>query len=150
MALSHTLQTFSQFSEAGMNGIVTIPRISSFILVLLVTATNAIPFKNFGKAFPTLASSYNALTPAAKMVAESEILNMGQFDANRTVLSTTGRYYIVEDATNDTATNTTTAPKRRKFSGTPPTAYTSQGLFISCPRLSFLHNGVSKCCCTHT
>lgn len=105
--------------------------ISTFLIVLLIAHTNAVDFTDFHKSFPNLVKDYEALPASAQTIAQDEIRNMGHYDAPRTRLSGTGKYFIVEDAVNATAAGAASV-QRRLVSGTAPTYYTSRGYESSC------------------
>ena len=97
----------------------------SSVLVVLIIPTNAVKFTNYRSSFPDLVEDYDELDDIDKTIAEDEIRKMGSYDAPRTRLSRTGKYFIIEEAVN--ATETGSLVQRRMISGTAPTNYTARG-----------------------
>ena len=89
-----------------------------------------------------LAQAFGALAPDAQALAQQELDRMGAFDADRTFLSASGKFYIVDDAFLQPAEPGAAAepePGRRMVSSNGPSGYTSEG--------ACMHAAVSCLCC---
>ena len=75
-----------------------------------------------------LAQAFAALAPDAQALAQQELDRMGAFDADRTFLSASGKFYIVDDAflPADPAA-AELEPGRRMVSNNGPSGLTAEG-----------------------
>ena len=75
-----------------------------------------------------LAQAFGALVPDAQALAQQELDRMGAFDADRTFLSASGKFYIVDDAflLADPAA-AEPEPGRRMVSKNGPSGLTAEG-----------------------
>ena len=83
-----------------------------------------------------LVQAFGALPPKAQALAQLEMNRMGAFDADRTFLSASGKFYIVEDAFLPAEPAAEPEPGRRMVSNNAPSGYTAEGACMHACMLS--------------
>lgn len=81
-------------------------------------------------------AGFKGLSPAAMAMAMSELSQMGDFDAEHTEVHSTGRFFFVEDAVQDS--EGLRRRQARMVSGTRPSGYSPQGA-CACARVRRCH-----------